>query len=120
MINQLKFQSIEDAVMAIMPQLLNDLRNAGNIAGFSAAVHGVSPETIEENVSSLIHFIETHDVQREMQAEISECGVIDLTAYADSGALDPMDALRGLYARWAARPENANKFVDLDGRRLYT
>ena len=127
--NPFIFESVESAVLAIMPSLLHELRTTGNHAGIIGAVNHVAPEAIEEDVSSLIRFVESRDVQKEMQAELIERGVIDLrpdptrdtfTIIGEpTDKLAPLPALRRLYARWAARPANAEKFIDLDGRKLY-
>lgn len=129
MIDHFVFESVESAVLAIMPSLLHQLRTTGNHAGIIGAVNGVAPEAIEEDVSSLIHFVESHDFQRELEAEIIERGVIDLRpdSTRDGFTIDgeptdkltPLPALRRLYSRWAARPANADKFITVDGRKLY-
>lgn len=107
------FDSVESAIKAIDPnRRFNELKLAGGFAEMTASIHDLSQEQIEQDCSSLMDFIRSGELKRELESELAEGGRIDLTPNPktdpltigeDFSKLDPVPALKRLYQRWSAR-----------------
>ena len=118
----MKFTSVKDCILWLdISGTHTKIKAARGMAYLTR--EGLALTDAEEHATDLLHFIESYDLKREVEAQFEEGGgVIDFNPgpgeepLIEDNYFAPVDAVKRLYTSWQARKARRGNVVEMQNR----